>query len=98
MDGVAAATRIHFPEPDASPEAIEAFGHSLVAVVDQEHPEKSLLLNKPTLRIPHTGGKRIPPGTQGRGVLLTWVGLFGTSVAAETAAALHGMAAAHGPL
>jgi hypothetical protein len=93
VDGVAAATRIHFPEPNASPQAIEAFGLSLVAVVDHEHPEKSLLRNKPTLRIPHTGGKRIPPGTKEEAVLLTWVAHLEHLSASETAAALHGISA-----
>ena len=90
VNGVAAATRIHFPEPDAPPETVEAFGLSLVAVVDQQHPEKSLLRNKPTARIPHTGGKRIPPGTPEEAVLLTWVAHLEHLSPAETAAALHG--------
>jgi hypothetical protein len=89
-DGVAAATRLHFPQPDASPDAIEAFGRSLVVLVDQQHPEKSLLRNKPTMRIPHTGGKRIPPGTKEEAVLLTWVSHLEKMSPAETAAALHG--------
>jgi hypothetical protein len=97
VDGVAAATRIHFPEPDATPEAIEAFGLSLVAVVDQQHPEKSLLRNKPTLRIPHTGGKRIPPGTKEEAVLLTWVSHLEHLSPSETAAALHGTGGAPAP-
>ena len=63
-DGVASATRLHFPEPDAAPEKIEAFGRSLVTLVDRETPDTSLLLNKPTNRIPHAGGERIKPGSQ----------------------------------
>ena len=66
-NGVASATRLHFPEPDASPQQIEAFGKSLVVLVDREHPDNSLLFNKPTARIPHTGGERIKPGSPGRG-------------------------------
>lgn len=92
MDGVAAATRLHFPDLDASPAAVEAFGLSLVALVDQKHPEKSLLRNKPTLRIPHTGGKRIPPGTKQEAVLLIWVSHLEHLSPAETAAALRGSA------
>ena len=65
VDGVSSATRLHFPDEDAPPDRIEAFGKSLVVLVDHDHPGQSLLLNKPTLRIPHTGGKRIPPGTPG---------------------------------
>ena len=73
VDGVSSATRLHFPEEGASPARIEAFGKSLVALVDRDHPGQSLLLNKPTLRIPHTGGKRIPPGTPDEKVLQAWV-------------------------
>jgi hypothetical protein len=72
-NGVASATRIHFPEADASPEQIEAFGRSLVVVVDRNKPEASLLLNKPTARIPHTGGERIKPGSPEETVLKAWV-------------------------
>ena len=34
-DGVASATRLHFPEPDAAPDKVEAFGRSLVILVDR---------------------------------------------------------------
>src|SRR5215472_19188089 len=72
-DGVASATRLHFPDPDASAERIEAFGKSLVVLVDRERPERSLLFNKPTNRIAHTGGERIKPGSPGDAVLKAWV-------------------------
>ena len=62
-DGVASATRLHFPEADAPASKIEAFGNSLVILIDREHPESSLLWKKPTARIPHTGGERIKPGS-----------------------------------
>jgi len=55
-DGVAAGTRLLFPEGTPSPARIEAFGRSLVALVDRLEPEKSLLLQKPTKRIAHVGG------------------------------------------
>ena len=42
-DGVASATRLHFPEADAPAAKIEAFGKSLVVLVDREHPDQSLL-------------------------------------------------------
>src|SRR3954464_11877669 len=58
-DGVASATRLHFPEPDAAPERVEAFGRSLVTLIDRERPDSSLLFNKPTNRVPHAGGERI---------------------------------------
>src|SRR5262245_54932036 len=49
-DGVASATRLHFPDPNASPDDIEAFGITLAVLVDRSDPSKSLLLNKPTNR------------------------------------------------
>ena len=72
-DGVASATRLHFPEPDSPPERIEAFGKSLVVLVDRAQPDHSLLLNKPTNRIPHTGGERIKPGSPEEAVLKAWI-------------------------
>jgi len=72
-DGVASATRLHFPEPDASPERIEAFGRSLVALIDRNQPEESRLLKKPTNRIPHAGGERIKPGSEEERVLKAWI-------------------------
>src|SRR5271168_5402188 len=41
VDGVASATRLHFPESSAPAPAIEAFGNSLVVLIDREHPEAS---------------------------------------------------------
>src|SRR5690242_19173262 len=61
-DGVASATRLRFPDDDASPATIEAFGQSLVELVDRREPEKSLLWRKPTNRVTHTGGERIKRG------------------------------------
>jgi hypothetical protein len=72
-NGVASATRLHFPPPDAPAERIEAFGRSLVVLVDRERPDGSLLLNKPTNRIPHTGGERIKPGSPEELVLKAWI-------------------------
>jgi len=72
-DGVASVTRLHFPEPDASPGQIEAFGRSLAALIDRNKLEESLLLKKPTNRIPHAGGERIKPGGEEEGILKTWI-------------------------
>ena len=72
-NGVASATRLHFPDADATPERIEAFGNSLVRLVDRDHPDESLLLKKPTLRVPHTGGLRIKPGSAEEAVLKAWI-------------------------
>lgn len=72
-DGVASVTRLLFPEENANPEEIEAFGKSLVELVDRDNPEESLLLKKPTNRTPHAGGERIKQGSAEEGVLKTWV-------------------------
>src|SRR5258707_1194545 len=58
-DGVASATRLQFPEQTAPADRVEAFGKSLVVLVDVKTPENSLLLRKPTARIAHAGGLRI---------------------------------------
>ena len=72
-NGVASATRLHFPDADATPDRVEAFGYSLVTLVDRDHPDESLLLKKPTLRVPHTGGLRIKPGSPEEAVLKAWI-------------------------
>ena len=72
-DGVASATRLHFPDPNASPDDIEAFGVTLAALVDRADPARSLLLNKPTNRERHTGGVRIKPGSFEEQALTEWV-------------------------
>jgi mono/diheme cytochrome c family protein len=72
-DGVASATRLIFPEAGASNAQIEAFGLSLAALVDQTNPAESLLLKKPTNRIPHAGGQRIAPGSEEEKALQAWV-------------------------
>ncbi|MCL4850522.1 MAG: DUF1592 domain-containing protein [Bryobacteraceae bacterium] len=71
--GVASATRLHFPERDAPTARIESFGRSLVALVNRERPEESLLLTKPANRVRHTGGERIKPGSPQEAVLRKWV-------------------------
>src|SRR5438876_4847896 len=72
-NGVASVTRLQFPE-QGSPEAqIEEFGDSLRRFVDSADPENSLLLKKPTNRVPHVGGKRIAPGSSDEAVLRAWV-------------------------
>ena len=56
----------------APPARIDAFGKSLVELVDRQHPEQSLLFNKPTIRIKHTGGERVKKGSPEE-ALLTWI-------------------------
>ncbi len=72
-DGVASVTRLIFPEADAEPKQIEAFGRSLVELVDRNKPEESLLIRKPTNRIAHAGGERIKPGSADEAILKAWV-------------------------
>jgi hypothetical protein len=72
-NGVASATRLHFPDAEAAPDRVAAFGNSLVVLVDRDHPDESLLLLKPTLRVPHTGGLRIKPGSADEAALKAWI-------------------------
>ena len=88
-DGVASATRVHFPDADAPATQIEAFGRSLVVVVDRDHPEQSLLLRKPTNRVPHAGGERIKPGSPEEAKLLDWIATLAKLSGDDLTAALH---------
>jgi len=88
-NGVASATRLHFPEGEPPAGRIEAFGKSLVKLVDQKQPQNSLLLQKPTLRVPHTGGERIKPGSPEEDVLKAWIQQLASLSGDELAAALH---------
>jgi hypothetical protein len=72
-DGVAAGTRLLFPEGTTTPAQLEAFGRSLVTLVDRLEPAKSLLLEKPTKRVAHTGGERIKPGSPEEATVRAWV-------------------------
>jgi hypothetical protein len=71
-DGVASATRLHFPDSDVAAK-LDAFGNSLVTLIDKDHPENSLLLRKPTARIAHAGGERIKQGSPEEAVLKAWI-------------------------
>jgi hypothetical protein len=72
--GVASETRLAFPRDDASGSQITAFGLSLIDLVDRQNPEQSLLLQKPTRRVKHTGGQRIKPGSDEEQSLVKWIG------------------------
>jgi hypothetical protein len=87
-DGVASPTRLHFPEPTAGADRIEAFGKSLVRLVDQKAPENSLLLRKPTARTTHAGGQRIKPGSPAEAALRAWIDHLAALKGDELAAAL----------
>ena len=72
-EGVASATRLHFPPEGANAERIEKFGESLVTLVDRKNPTDSLLLRKPTLRVSHGGAERIAPGSAEEAILRQWI-------------------------
>ncbi|HYZ84572.1 MAG TPA: DUF1592 domain-containing protein [Bryobacteraceae bacterium] len=72
-DGVASATRFQMPEAGASANAVARLSHSLGALIDRSDPEKSLLLQKPTKRVAHAGGKRIEPGSPEEATLKAWI-------------------------
>ena len=83
--GIASATRLHFPEVDASSAEIEAFGHSLTTLVNRDQPEASPLYTKPTNREKHTGGKLILPGSPEEALLIEWVRSLARSAPANPA-------------
>jgi hypothetical protein len=85
-DGVASPTRLKFPEGDASPAAIEAFGHSLAPLINREKPAASLLLLKPTRRVPHAGGKRFEPGGPEEMQVQKWIEQVASKPPVEVAA------------
>ena len=87
-NGVASATRLHFPDEDAAKPRIEAFGRSLVDLVDRENPDKSILLLKPTNRVPHGGGIRIVKNSAEEARLKEWISYLATLSAPEAAKAL----------
>src|SRR5438477_8889929 len=93
-DGVASATRLHFPDPNATPDEIEAFGLTLAVLVSRADPARSLLLNKPTNRERHTGGVRIQPGSFDETALTEWVRYLATVPEEQVAAARDRLAAA----
>jgi hypothetical protein len=88
-DGVASATRLQFPEPGAPAERIEAFGKSLVRLVDSTNPANSLLLRKPTARLAHAGGQRIRPDSPEEVALRAWIDRLAQLKGDELAAALR---------
>lgn len=85
-DGVASATRLYFPEKEAGRDQIQIFGLSLAPLVDRANVSNSLLLIKPTNRLRHTGGERVPPGSAEEKVLIQWIEYL-ASASEETLAA-----------
>jgi hypothetical protein len=89
FEGVASATRLHFPDLDAPKARIEAFGNSLAEFVDKNDLDRSRLLLKPTNRISHGGGERIGKGTPEESALKGWVSVLARLSGKELAAALR---------
>jgi len=87
QDGVASATRLHFPAKDATEAQIQEFGLSLTPLVDRANWSNSLLLKKPTKTVPHTGGERIRPGSDEEKLLSQWVQYLATATDEQLAAA-----------
>jgi hypothetical protein len=88
-EGVASATRLQFPDAGTSSAKIEAFGKSLVILVDREQPDSSLLLRKPTNRIRHAGGERIKIGSPEEAALKAWIAQLTQLSGSELSAALR---------
>lgn len=72
-NGVASETSLEFPRADATESQITAFGLSLIDFVDARQPDQSLLIQKPTRRVKHTGGQRIQPGSAEEKALRSWI-------------------------
>src|SRR5687768_1878386 len=72
-EGVASGTKLQFPEAGVPSERIEAFGKSLIALVDTHNIENSTLSRKPTNRTPHAGGERIKVGSPDEAALKAWI-------------------------
>jgi hypothetical protein len=88
-DGVASATRLQFPAQGASKARVEAFGRSLVELVDRQDPSRSPLFLKPTLRIQHTGGERIAKGSPEEARWRSWIAYLATLSGPELAEAVR---------
>jgi hypothetical protein len=98
-NGVASATRLHFPDEDAPADRIDAFGKSLVELIDRKNLDNSLLLLKPTNRVPHGGGLRIARNSPEETTLRAWIAYLATLSGSELTFALsyrRDEAAGHG--
>ena len=87
-DGVAAGTRLLFPEGNVASARVEVFGRSLVVLIDRVTPAKSPLLEKPTNRVSHVGGERIKKGSPEEAELRAWIDRLSKLTGDELAQAL----------
>jgi hypothetical protein len=97
-EGVASTTRLQFPDDAPSVEEVETFGESLRRFVDSANPENSLLLNKPTNRTAHAGGRRIAPDSQEEAALRVWIQYLATSKPPEAKAPVRRAAVSKPPV
>ena len=89
--GVASGTHLYFPEKDATPAQIRAFGLSLSGLVDRADPSRSLLLTKPTNIVRHTGGVRIKPGSPEEQLVARWAASLASASDATLSAAMKAL-------
>ena len=75
-------------DQDAPLSQVEAFGRSLMVLVNRQNPEQSLLFLKPTARVAHTGGQRIKPGGPEEDILKQWIDYLAKLSGPELDAAL----------
>ncbi len=71
-DGVAGPTNLVFPDAEASDAEVEIFGLQLQRWVNAKAPKQSLLINKPTNRLKHSGGMRIAQNSGDEKLLQQW--------------------------
>jgi hypothetical protein len=71
--GIAADTRLVFPDLGAPTQLMEEAAADLLELVDAEDPNRSRLLRKPTKRLAHEGGQKIVPGSTEEAVLWAWI-------------------------
>lgn len=77
--GVASGTRLHFPDHGESADAVRRFGVGLEKLVDRDDVASSILLLKPTNRIPHTGGPLIAVDSEDERMLMAWIRYLASS-------------------
>lgn len=87
-EGVSSATRLQFPEANAPAAKVEAFGRSLIELVDRVNPADSPLRRKPTGRVAHGGGVRIVPGSAGDVAIEQWIARLTKMTGVELSEAL----------
>ena len=94
--GVASASRLHFPDKDATPAQVQMFGLSLSALVDRADASRSLLVTKPTNVVRHTGGVRFKPGSPEEQLVAKWAASLAAASDATLAVAMKALSESDG--